>query len=130
MAAAAALSPVSNFFTCSSPPLLYSCSIQKNNNNTYLHYPFHYKTRKFVISTKTSTNHIHNSSIQPHQQHQEDDDDDDDVIISDKVEEDVSSAADDMLPERWDVLGLGQAMVLLYLYTRLLFAYPIFYHFN
>ncbi|GKE92733.1 hypothetical protein Tco_1573828, partial [Tanacetum coccineum] len=112
MAAAAALSPVSNFFTCSSPPLLYSCSIQKNNNTSYLHYPFGYKTRKFVISTKTSTNHIHNSSIQPQQQHQEDDDDD--VIISDKVEEeeeeDVSSAADDMLPERWDVLGLGQAM--------------------
>ena len=103
----------SSFSSTSTRPhrlVIVSCSFN-NNNNISVNYPFNYKTRKFVYSTKTySTNDIHNSSsIQPQQQ---DDDDDDDVIISDKVVEELSSSAADMVPDRWDVLGLGQAMVL------------------
>ncbi|PWA67366.1 pfkB-like carbohydrate kinase family protein [Artemisia annua] len=104
----------SSFFTSARPHrlVIFSCSF---NNNNKVNYPFNYKTRRYVYSTKINSipNDIHNSSsIQPHQQQQQqeddDDEDDDDVIISDKVEE-LSSA--DMVPDRWDVLGLGQAMV-------------------
>lgn len=50
---------------------------------------------------------------------EDDEDDDDGVVVVPETEEDISYA----LPERWDVLGLGQAMVLLLLFLTLSFIF-------
>lgn len=80
-------------------------SLRIGSNNTPTRIPFRNNNNNFLrISTKDSfaccaSDDVHTSPIQQH----EDEDEDEDAVVDD----------DPNLPERWDVLGLGQAMVVL-----------------
>ncbi|CAH1417419.1 unnamed protein product [Lactuca virosa] len=83
--------------------------------NSSFTYPFH-STSTFLMSNEdsfarySSSSSSSSSSDDNHSSTIEDDDDDDDVVgaVLDKDDYDSSPPP---LPDRWDVLGLGQAMV-------------------
>ncbi|XP_071688780.1 uncharacterized protein [Rutidosis leptorrhynchoides] len=83
----------------------------KNNNFNYIHLPsaknINSSTRSFArLSSKNdNNNNIHNSTIDDDD---EEDDDVDAVLDNDTADDELFTSG---LPERWDVLGLGQAMV-------------------
>ncbi|XP_047308230.1 uncharacterized sugar kinase slr0537 [Impatiens glandulifera] len=105
----------SQFLTTISSPSYCYCKLSRYPN--YIH-----RKRLFIstssidndsISRLPSTSHSSSShNGQLHGRNNEEEEDDDDIgSEEDEIEEDFESSTGYILPERWDVLGLGQAMV-------------------
>nr|XP_043613100.1 uncharacterized sugar kinase slr0537 [Erigeron canadensis] len=97
-------------------PTVFNLHFFKNSKKNLRHVfnyqiPSNYTTKSFLIRNLSSNNN--NSTLQ--QDDEDDDEDDEEVIIMDKADKDkaneATAAGYDDLPDRWDVLGLGQAMV-------------------
>ncbi|KAK9065277.1 hypothetical protein SSX86_016660 [Deinandra increscens subsp. villosa] len=100
------VSPFPNSSRASSSSLPPRLLIRSNNTFRHLNSSFTYTFRSttealFARSSSNSSDGVYNSTI-------EDDDDEDDAVLVDNADDDCSLPD---LPDRWDVLGLGQAMV-------------------